>query len=61
MKKLGGWIMKKLIILIILMINIVSCALLDAELYEEVKREREERDRTCYQDYNGNYFCKDTK
>ena len=41
--------------------NIVSCALLDAELYEEVKREREERDRTCYQDYNGNYFCKDTK
>ena len=53
--------MKKLIILIILIMNIVSCALLDAELYEEVKREREERGRTCYQDYNGNYFCKDTK
>ncbi len=53
--------MKKLIILIILIMNIVSCALLDAELYEEVKREREERGRTCYRRYNGTFYCKDTK
>ena len=43
------------------MMNIVSCALLDAELYEEVKREREERGRTCYKRYDGTVYCEDTK
>ncbi len=51
--------MKKLIILIILMINIVSCALLDAELWEEAKKENEERGHTCYRDYKGNFYCRD--
>ena len=53
--------MKKLIILIILMINIVSCALLDAELWEEVKKENKEKGRTCYERYNGTVYCEDTK
>ncbi len=52
--------MKKIIILMILIINIVGCALLDAELYEEVKRERKERGRTCYRDYKGYFYCEDT-
>ena len=34
----------------------IGCSLLD-----EVNREDEERGRTCYEKYNGNVYCKDTK
>ena len=51
--------MKKLIILALLIINIVGCALLDAELWEEVKKENKERGRACYRDYKGYFYCED--
>ena len=51
--------MKKILIIMILIISIVGCALLDAELYEEVKRDREERGTECYKE-RGYYYCEKT-
>ena len=58
---IGEIVMKKLMILIILLATAISCELFDAEYWDRVDRRREERGHECYQDYKGNYFCKDTK
>ena len=51
--------LKKLILITVLGIAVVSCSLLDNEAYQEMKRERAERGRTCYRNSYGNIFCKD--
>lgn len=51
--------MKKLILLVILSITTVSCSLLDNEAYQEMKRDRAESGRTCYERYDGHVYCED--
>ena len=53
--------MRKLILLVILSITTVSCSLLDNEAYQEMKRDRAESGRTCYERYDGHVRCEDTK
>ena len=53
--------MKKILIIMILIMNIVGCELFDAKTWEEADKRWEERGRECYQDYYGSYHCKDTK
>ncbi|BBM37538.1 hypothetical protein JCM16775_0222 [Leptotrichia hofstadii] len=51
--------MKKLILITVLGIAVVSCSLLDNEAYQEMKRERAERGVKCYR-YSGGYVhCED--
>ena len=58
---LGEIQMKKILIIMILIMNIVGCELFDAKTWEEADKRWEERGRECYQDYYGSYHCKDTK
>ncbi len=51
--------MKKILVIMILLLTTIGCALLDAELYEEVKKDREERGTECYKK-GGYYYCEDT-
>ena len=51
--------LKKLILITVLGMAVVSCSLLDNEAYQEMKRERAERGVKCYEKYNGNVYCKD--
>ena len=51
--------LKKLILITILGIAVVSCSLLDNEAYQEMKRERAEKGVKCYR-YSGGYVnCED--
>ena len=50
--------LKKLILITVLGMAVVSCSLLDNEAYQEMKRERAERGVHCYEQY-GNIYCKD--
>ena len=51
--------LKKLILITVLGIAVVSCSLLDNEAYQEMKRERAERGVKCYR-YSGGYVhCED--
>ena len=50
--------LKKLILITVLGMAVVSCSLLDNEAYQEMKRERAERGVKCYRQY-GNVYCKD--
>ena len=51
--------LKKLILITILGMAVVSCSLLDNEAYQEMKRERAESGRTCYERYDGHVYCED--
>ena len=51
--------MKKLILFVIFAITTVSCSLLDNEAYQEMKRDRAESGRTCYERYDGHVYCED--
>ena len=51
--------LKKLILLVIFTITIVSCSLLDNEAYQEMKRERAENGYHCYERYDGHVYCED--
>ena len=53
--------LKKLILITVLGMAVVSCSLLDNEAYQEMKRDRAERGRECYRDRYGNFYCEDTK
>ena len=51
--------LKKLILITVLGMAVVSCSLLDNEAYQEMKRERAERGVKCYE-YSGGYVhCED--
>ncbi|MDO5089153.1 MAG: hypothetical protein Q4D53_05150 [Leptotrichiaceae bacterium] len=50
--------MKKVLILIILIITVLSCTSEDAALWNEISRQRKERGHGCYRDpYSGNTHC----
>ncbi len=51
--------MKKVLVILLLIMTTVGCALFDGELWEEARREREERGEQCYRDYNGTFYCVD--
>ena len=51
--------LRKLILIVILSITTVSCSLLDNEAYQEMKRDRAESGRTCYERYDGHVYCED--
>ncbi len=53
--------MKKIIILIVLLITIMSCELFDSERLDRIERENKERGRVCERDGEGYYYCYDTK
>ena len=50
--------MKKLFLLVILALTIVSCELFSPSRWERVKREDQERGVHCYKQY-GNVYCED--
>jgi len=50
--------LKKLILITVLGMAVVSCSLLDNEAYQEMKRERAENGYHCYRQY-GNVHCED--
>ena len=51
--------LKKLILITVLGMAVVSCSLLDNEAYQEMKRERAERGVKCYKYPSGNVYCED--
>ena len=51
--------LKKLILITVLGMAVVSCSLLDNEAYQEMKRERAERGVKCYRYPSGNVYCED--
>ena len=51
--------MKKLILITVLGMAVVSCSLLDNEAYQEMKRERAEKGVKCYRYPSGNVYCED--
>ena len=50
--------MKKLFLIVILALTIVSCELFSPSRWERVKREDQERGVHCYKQY-GNVYCED--
>ena len=51
--------MKKLILVVILGIMVVSCELFDPKGWREADRRAAEMGRRCYRRANGEYYCKD--
>ena len=51
--------LNKLILITVLGMAVVSCSLLDNEAYQEMKRDRAESGRTCYERYDGHVYCED--
>ena len=51
--------LKKLILITILGMAVVSCSLLDNEAYQEMKRDRAENGYQCYERYDGHVYCED--
>ena len=51
----------KILIIAMLGLSVVGCELLDPKGWEKASEYRRERGRTCYEKYNGNVYCEDTK
>jgi len=51
--------LKKLILITVLGMAVVSCSLLDNEAYQEMKQEMRQKGVKCYEKSNGNVYCKD--
>lgn len=51
--------MKKLILMVILGMVVMSCELFDKQRWERINREDAERGVRCYRDGNGYAYCKD--
>ena len=51
--------LKKLILITVLGMAVVSCSLLDNEAYQEMKRERAEKGVKCYEYSSGYIHCED--
>ena len=57
----GEEIMKKIMLLIILGVVFTGCSFFDGELWDEVRKENEERGRVCERNEKGYWSCYDTK
>ncbi len=53
--------MKKILVIVILVLTTIGCELFDVEEWAEYREDRKRRGRTCYERYDGYYYCKDTK
>ena len=53
--------MKKILVIMILLLTTIGCELFDGEAWAETMENRKKRGRTCYERYDGYYYCKDTK
>ena len=51
--------LKKVILIVILALTIVSCELFSPSRWDRVRRENEERGRECYETRSGYVYCKD--
>ena len=51
--------MKKLILLVILALTIVSCELFDLNSWDRARQKAADRGRRCYKNSYGNIFCED--
>ncbi|WLD74547.1 MULTISPECIES: hypothetical protein [unclassified Leptotrichia] len=51
--------MKKLILIAILALTIVSCELFDSNSWDRARQKAADRGRTCYRNSYGNIFCED--
>ena len=51
--------MKKISVLIILVMSVVSCELFDAKKWEEYDEWKKERGIECYRRGNGTIYCED--
>ena len=51
--------LKKLILITVLGMAVVSCSLLDNDAYQEMKRERAEKGVKCYEYSSGYIHCED--
>ena len=52
--------MKKILIIMIMLISVISCELFDAKTWDEAEEWAKERGRECYKE-RGYYYCEDTK
>ena len=57
---IGGRIMKKILVIMILLLTTIGCELFDAKTWDEAEEWAKERGRECYKE-RGYYYCKDTK
>ena len=53
--------LKKLFLLAILALTIVSCELLDSNSWDRAHQKAAERGRKCYETSSGYYYCENTK
>ena len=53
--------LKKLILILILALTIVSCELFDPNSWDRARQKAAERGRTCYEYSSGYVHCEDTK
>ena len=53
--------MKKLIMIMILAMTLVSCELLNPEGWRQASEYRKEKGRKCYETSSGYVYCEDTK
>ena len=51
--------MKKLFLLVILTLTIVSCELFDSNSWDRARQKAADRGRRCYRNSYGNIFCED--
>ena len=51
--------MKKLFLIVILALTIVSCELFSPSRWAEYEKDRAERGVECYRRYDGTIYCKD--
>ena len=51
----------KILIIAMLGLSVVGCELLDPKGWERARQKATERGRKCYEKYNGNVYCEDTK
>ena len=51
--------MKKLFLIVILALTIVSCELFDSNSWDRARQKAADRGRRCYRNSYGNIFCED--
>lgn len=51
--------LKKLILILILALTIVSCELFDPNSWDRARQKAADRGRTCYETRSGYVYCKD--
>ena len=49
----------KILLLIMVAFSVVGCELFDPKGWREAREDMRKRDVQCYEEANGNYYCKD--